>query len=204
VAPTIHANTAPGTQLSDNAFAANGLRPEVFALAKTAFEKAWNEGKTRKTVYTIIDYGLSSDNKRMWVIDMMSGKVLYNEYVSHGRNSGLNSVTSLSNVDSSKQSNVGLLKTAETYYGKHGLSLKMDGLEAGFNDNARDRYIVIHGATYATEGFVRANGRLGRSWGCPAIDPAVTKEIIEKIKGGSLVFGHYPDSGWLSRSRYLN
>jgi hypothetical protein len=204
VAPTINTNTAPGIQLSDKAFAAIGLRPEVFALAKTAFEKAWNEGKTRKTVYTIIDYGLNSDKKRMWIIDMMSGKLLYNEYVSHGKNSGLNSVTSLSNVDSSKQSNIGLLKTAETYYGKHGLSLKMDGLEAGFNNQARDRYIVIHGASYATEGFVRANGRLGRSHGCPAIDPAVSKKIIEKIKGGSLVFGHYPDSGWLKRSRYLN
>jgi hypothetical protein len=204
VAPSIQSESAPGMSLSDRAFENTGLRPEVFARAKTAFEKAWLEGKTRKTVYTIIDYELASDKKRMWIIDMNTGKLLYNEYVSHGKNSGGKTASRMSNVDNSKASNVGLMKTAETYNGKHGFSLKLDGLEKGFNDNARSRYIVIHGANYASPGFVASQGRTGRSWGCPAIDPAVTKEIIEKIKGGSLIFGHFPDTRWLGNSRYLN
>jgi hypothetical protein len=163
VAPTSPSNQPPGQQLADKLFEVNGLRAIVFDRAKKAFQKAWAKGETRKTVYTIIDYELHSNQRLMWIIDMESGALLYNEYVSHGTNSGVSQVTRMSNIDSSKTSNVGLLKTAETYYGKHGLSLKMDGLEPGFNDNARSRYIVIHGASYATPAFVRAQGRAGRS-----------------------------------------
>jgi len=204
MAPSIDSDIAPGLDLADDAFEDEGLREVVFARAKKAFEAAWLAGKTRKTVYTVIDYELSSDKKRLFVIDMNTGKLLYNEYVSHGKNSGGKTVTRMSNVKESKTSNVGLMKTAETYYGKHGLSLKLDGLEPGFNDNARARYIVMHAANYSTDAYVRANGRTGRSWGCPAIDPAIAKEIIDKIKGGSLIFGHYPDNRWLGDSRFLN
>jgi hypothetical protein len=204
VAPTVKGDEAPSIHLADNKFEASGLRSEVFARAKKAFETAWNQGKTRKTVYTIIDYGMHSKHRRLWIVDMETGQLLYNEYVSHGKNSGVASVSKMSNKSGSKTSNIGLLKTAETYYGKHGLSLKLDGLEPGFNDNARARAIVMHAANYATHAFVQSQGRLGRSHGCPAIDPAVTKEIIEKIKGGSLIFGHYPDAGWVSSSNYLS
>ena len=104
----------------------------------------------------------------------------------------------------SKQSNLGLLKTAETYQGKHGYSLRLDGLEAGYNDNARARAIVVHGASYATQSFVDAHGRLGRSWGCPAVDSAISRRLIDTIKGGSLLFGYFPDTDWEDGSRYLN
>ena len=203
VSPVVDAETTPGSTLADNSFEAKGLRAEVFAKAKTAFHKAWEKGDTRKTTYTIIDYSLGSDKKRMWIIDMDTGELLYHQHVTHGKNSGLKHVETMSNVNNSKTSNIGLLKTGETYYGKHGLSLKLDGLEKGFNDNARSRYIVMHGASYATEAYVKARGRAGRSWGCPAIDPAMTKEIIHKLKGGTLLFGYYPDTQWLGNSTYL-
>jgi hypothetical protein len=204
VAPTVKGDEPLSVDLADNKFEASGLRSEVFARAKKAFEIAWSQGKTRKTVYTIIDYGMNSKHRRLWIVDMETGQLLYNEYVSHGVNSGVASVSKMSNESGSKTSNIGLLKTAETYYGKHGLSLKLDGLEPGFNDNARDRYIVMHAANYATHAFVQSQGRLGRSYGCPALAPTVSKEIIEKIKGGSLLFGDYPDEKWLKSSSYLS
>ena len=204
VSPVVHTENAPGSKLADDTFEEKGLRAEVFAKAKTAFNKAWEKGDTQKTIFTIIDYSLGSDKKRMWIIDMHTGELLYHQHVTHGKNSGQKHVKAMSNVDNSKTSNIGLLKTGETYYGKHGLSLKLDGLEKGFNDNARSRYIVMHGASYVTEAYIRARGQAGRSWGCPAIDPAMTKEIIHKLKGGSLLFGYYPDTKWLGDSTYLN
>ena len=134
---------------------------------------------------------------------MATGEVLFHDYVAHGKNSGWLRGDKMSNVNNSKTSNVGLLRTAETYYGRHGYSLKLDGLESGFNDKARSRYIVIHASNYVTEAYIQANGRAGRSWGCPAVDPAISKALINKIKGGSLVFGYANDSKWLSDSEYI-
>jgi hypothetical protein len=108
------------------------------------------------------------------------------------------------NVNGSGRSNVGLLKTAETYYGKHGKSLRLDGMEQGFNDNARRRAVVVHSASYVTDDYIRRNGKAGRSLGCPALDPDVSGRIIDTIKGGKLMFAYYPDERWLERSRYLN
>ena len=192
------------TDLRADAFESTGLRSEVLELALRAFEAAWKSGDTRKEIITVIDYSMPSSEKRMWVIDLSSNRLLFHEYVAHGSGSGGNSASRFSNRDGSHQSNIGLMKTAETYSGKHGYSLKLDGLEGGWNSNARSRAIVIHAADYVSEAFIRANGRLGRSWGCPALRPEISRKVIDTIKGGSLVFGYYPDSKWLGGSSYLN
>lgn len=124
------------------------------------------------------------------------------EFVTHGLGSGKAMSTHFSNEIGSKQSSLGLFRTAETYVGRHGYSLRLDGLEEGVNDRARDRAIVIHGADYATATTARQFGRLGRSWGCPAVDPAVHRRLIDSVRGGTAVFAYYPDADWLAQSPY--
>ncbi len=136
-----------------------------------------------------------------------TGELLFHEYVTHGSGSDRDhdgNADRMSNVNGSNSSNVGLLRTAETYHGRHGESLRLDGLEAGFNDNARQRAIVMHTASYASDSFRQQHGKMGRSQGCPALDPDVGGDIIRTVKGGTLVFGYYPDPQWLQRSQYLN
>ncbi|MEC7240725.1 MAG: murein L,D-transpeptidase catalytic domain family protein [Myxococcota bacterium] len=204
VAPSGVSTATPGADLESDQFLAVGLREDVFEAAKTAFRTAWEAGDTERTVFTIIDYSMDSNQKRLWVIDMATGEVLFQEHVAHGVNSGAKRVERMSNVEESRSSNLGLLRTAETYYGRHGYSLRLDGLEPGFNDNARSRHIVIHAASYVTDAFIEQYGRAGRSWGCPALDPDVAHALIDRIKGGSLVFGYYPDESWLEKSSYLD
>lgn len=191
------------TEVEPGDYADQGLRPEVLELALTAFAEAWQRGDTQRQLLTVIDYSMPSNQERLWVIDLESGRVLYNTHVAHGSGSGMTTPTVFSNTDSSHQSNVGLLVTAETYYGKHGYSLRLDGLEQGYNDNARDRAIVVHAADYMTPDYIERMGRAGRSWGCPALDPALSRAIIDTIKGGSLIFGYAPVSDWLADSEYL-
>lgn len=140
---------------------------EVFTLAY----RGWGKMKhnLRSKILTVIDFSLPSTAKRMWIIDPEKGEILLNSVVSHGRNSGDLLAKSFSNQPESYMSSLGFYKTAETYSGKHGYSLRLDGLEKGFNDQARNRAIVIHGADYAREEFAKSAGRLGRSLGCPAI-----------------------------------
>jgi hypothetical protein len=152
----------------------------------------------------IIDFNLPSSAKRLWVFDMEESTLLHHELVSHGKNSGGLWATSFSDVSGSKQSSLGAYVTAETYSGKHGYSLKLDGLEEGFNKNARTRAIVIHGADYVSEEFVDKQGRLGRSWGCPAVSTAVSEELIDDIRGGALVLAHFNDKKWLAESAFLH
>ena len=184
-------------------FAVPGLDGEVLALALRAHAKAWERGETRSRILTVIDYSLPSSQRRLWVLDLAAQRVLFHEYVAHGRGSGEDRATRFSNRDGTHRSNLGLLKTAEVYEGKHGTSLRLDGLEPGWNDHARDRAIVFHAADYVSEATIRSQGRLGRSWGCPALDPRVAEQVIDTIEGGSLVFGYYPDEDWLAGSRYL-
>ena len=199
----------PATTTSRNAtrsaaFEVPGLDRDVLETALAANDCATERGLVKRPeVLTVIDYSLPSTERRLWVLDLDRQQVLYNELVSHGKNSGADRAQSFSNVSMSLESNIGLMTTAETYYGKNGYSLRMDGLEPGFNDQARPRAIVIHGADYVSEKFVRRIGRLGRSWGCPALDMAVHREVIDTIKGGSLVFGYYPDQDWLSKSDFV-
>lgn len=153
---------------------------------------------------TVIDFSLPSTQKRLWIIEMKSGEIIHHGFVSHGRNSGDLMAKKFSNTNSSYMSSLGFYLTGETYQGKHGYSLRLDGLEAGFNDKARERAIVIHGAAYAEEEFIHQTGRLGRSLGCPALPQEETALVIDLIKEESVLFIYGNDPNYLSRSNILN
>jgi len=157
----------------------------------------------RAEVITIIDFSLPSTSKRLWVIDLYQSKVLFHSLVSHGRNSGGLMAEKFSNAPGSFTSSPGFYTTGETYFGRHGLSLKLNGLEKGINDKARERAIVIHGADYVAPDFISKHGRLGRSHGCPAVPTQLSKEIIETIKDGSCLFIYVPKESYTSNSPIL-
>jgi len=170
--------------------------------ALAALDCARRRGQLEATTLTLIDYSLPSSMRRLWVIDPVRAQVRFHELVAHGRNSGDVSPVRFSNEPGSLQSSLGLFRTAETYYGRHGYSLRLDGLEPGVNDQARERAIVMHGAEYVTEKVVSYFGRVGRSWGCPAVDTAIHRQLIDAIRGGTALFAYYPDADWLRRSSY--
>jgi hypothetical protein len=153
---------------------------------------------------TIIDYSKPSTEPRLWVLDLARRDVIYNELVAHGQGSGGNLATTFSNEPESHQTSLGLFVTDTTYVGRNGYSLRLDGLDRGFNDRARDRAIVMHGAPYVNERIGKSLGRLGRSHGCPAVRETVARQLIDRVKGGSLLFAYYPDPAWLSRSTFIN
>ena len=157
----------------------------------------------KKDILTIVDFRLSSKEKRMWIIDITNRKVLYNIHVAHGVNSGKEYATYFSNRPNSLKSSLGFYLTGDTYYGKNGLSLKLKGLERGFNNNALRRYIVLHGADYANRDYLDEHGILGNSEGCPAIPMTLHKEIIDLTKDGTCLFLYYPDISYLERSDYM-
>lgn len=159
---------------------------------------------SRPDIITIIDFSLQSDRERLWVLDLKQGKVLFHCLVSHGRNSGELEAKNFSNIPGSYTSSPGFYATGETYIGKHGLSLTLDGLESGINDKARARAIVIHGADYVSDEFIRSHGRLGRSLGCPAVPVELSENIIKTIKGGSCLFIYAPQPGYTSNSPVLS
>jgi hypothetical protein len=158
----------------------------------------------KPTLLTIIDYSEPSSEKRMWVLDIKNNKLLYHTYVTHGVKSGEKYAVRFSNAANSHETSIGVYKTAGTYYGANGFSLRLIGLEKGFNDNAMKRAIVIHGANYASPEVVKRYHRLGRSWGCPTVGTAIAKPLIDTIKNGSLVVAYYPSNQWLQNSRFLN
>jgi len=177
--------------------------PEVpLRHALAALDCARSRGLVEQTTLTLIDYSRPSSARRLWVIDPVAGRVRFHELVAHGRASGEVRAKRFSNEVGSRQSSLGLFRTAETYYGRHGYSLRLDGLEPGVNDRARERAIVMHGADYVTEEVAEYFGRVGRSWGCPAVDPAIHRALIDQIRGGTAVFAWYPDEHWLRRSPY--
>ena len=187
-----------------NHAALGSIDGEVFNLALSAAGCAVRSGAVADlSTLTVIDYSKPSTAKRLWVFDLRSRNLLYEELVAHGRGSGDNFATAFSNDPQSHQSSLGLFETAETYTGKNGYSLRLKGLEAGFNDKALARAIVMHGAPYVNQEVARSRGRLGRSWGCPALREPVAHEIIDRIKGNGLVFAYYPERKWLSSSRFL-
>jgi hypothetical protein len=187
----------------------NNLRPEILELALEAYEQAEVGGHVRRPVLTVIDYELPSYQQRLWVIDMKVGRVLYQEWVAHGmgapRGSGgtMEEALSFSNEKGTLKSSLGLFVTAETYYGRHGYSLKLDGLEKGVNDKARERLIVLHGAQYVSEDRAE-NHLVGRSWGCPAVRPGISNILIDAIKEGSVLWIYYPHGEWLGESEFLD
>ncbi len=152
---------------------------------------------------TVIDYSKPSTEKRLWVYDLTTRALLYEELVAHGQGSGATVATQFSNENETHRTSIGLFRTSDTYVGKNGYSLRLDGLDKGFNDKARDRAIVMHGASYVSDAFIKATGRLGRSWGCPAVSADVARNMIDHVKGGGLVFAYYPDQNWLKTSKYL-
>jgi hypothetical protein len=165
---------------------------ESFKKALKGFYEMKERGFIKKEVLTLIDFSLSSNTKRLWVIDLATNTILFNSLVAHGRNTGEEFANSFSNVAESFKSSLGFYATGEIYNGKHGRSLKLDGLEKGINDNARNRGIVMHAADYVSTFFIKTHNRLGRSQGCPALPVEFTKEIINKIKDKSCLYIYYP------------
>lgn len=188
--------------------AATGLRPQVLELALKAYRTARARGLVERARLTIVDYELPSYLRRLWTVDMVTGEVLFNEWVAHGMGwpqgagGDLVKVLAFSNRDDTRMSSLGLFRTAETYVGRHGRSLRLDGLEPGFNDAARRRAIVLHGADYVSRQHALLR-RMGRSWGCPAVRPEIAQDLIDAISGGSLLWVYYPDRAWLSASNFL-
>lgn len=177
---------------------------EAFEMALKGFLELKDSLHLKENLISVVDYSQPSSQKRFYLINMETKKILFQDYVAHGRNTGLLKASKFSNKMNSYQSSLGFFKTAETYYGKNGLSLRLDGLEKGINNLARNRAIVIHTADYAEESYVKKWGRLGRSFGCPTLPPEHFNEIIELIKEGSLLFIYSPQDQYLQNSKILN
>ena len=188
--------------------AAPDLDPNVLDLALSAHDWAAANGKgsselaARDHVLTVIDYSLPSTEPRLWVFDLESDRLLFRELVAHGMGSGDKLATRFSNRDGSHQSSLGIFRTGDSYQGKNGYSLRLHGLEAGTNDLAFARTIVMHGAWYVSREHAERHGRLGRSWGCPAVPLAAAKPIIDAVRGGSLLFVYSPEPEWVRTAAY--
>ena len=182
--------------------AAPALDREVLSLALDARACAARDHKVGRRL-AVIDYSRPSTEVRMWIFDMQTGRVLHAEHVAHGRGSGDNVPTVFSDVEGSYQSSLGLFSTAETYTGQNGYSLRMDGLEPGINGRARERLIVMHGADYVDPAQARRQGRLGRSWGCPAVRDEAAQAVIDDLKDGQLLFVYADDPAWRRDSKLL-
>ena len=183
---------------------AKGLSQEAYELAVQGYEKLVSLGKVPdKGIITIADFSRSSAKERLYVIDVNNAKVLFQTYVAHGRNSGEEFANKFSNVPESFTSSLGFYSTAGTYIGENGYSLKLNGLEAGINDRAYERAIVMHGAEYANDNFRRQKGYLGRSYGCPAVPEKMNKPIIDKIKNGTVLFIYSNKSNYLKQSKIV-
>lgn len=180
--------------------------PELksFSEALKGFYLLKEKGIIRKNILTLVDFSLSSNTKRLWVIDMTTNTILFNSLVAHGRNTGEEFATAFSNLNSSFKSSLGFYATGEIYRGKHGASLRLDGLERGLNDNARERGVVMHGADYVSESFIRDHKRLGRSQGCPALPVELTDEIIETIKDKSCLYIYHPSRSFTMEERLIS
>lgn len=182
---------------------APGLRAEVAERALAAYRCGAERGLVGGSVMAIVDYELPSTARRLWIVDLSAEQVLRRELVAHGKSSGEDRATRFSNESGSLASSLGLYRALDTYDGKHGYSRRLRGLEPGFNDNAERRSVVIHGASYVSEAYAREHGRLGRSWGCPAVDVAVHREVIGSLENGAALFVYYPDAEWLAKSQLL-
>ena len=183
---------------------APALNRQVLTKAVTAMNCAVAGGVDPAQRLAVIDFSLPSTKQRFWVFDLERRKLLIEDFVAHGRGSGDEMATRFSNDMGSRQSSLGLFRTAETYYGNFGYSLRIDGLEPGFNDQARKRKIVIHAAEYVDPIWIQLKGGIGRSYGCPAVRPNIINKVVENLKDGQFLFSYYPDRHWLDESLYLN
>lgn len=180
------------------------LNPNILQDALNAYDCAKKESISKRNLLTIIDYSMPSYEKRFWVFDMNDYRLLFNTWVAHGIHSGYITAMHFSDDPETHESSVGLYETGMPYVGHHGYSLKLIGLEKGFNDHVLGRHIVIHGATYVGEDVVKKYGRLGRSWGCPALNFCVVRPIIDTIKNGTLLFAYGDDKRWLRDSKFIH
>ncbi|RKS43428.1 L,D-transpeptidase-like protein [Gillisia mitskevichiae] len=189
------------TEFVDN----NASVPDLdsFKNGMIGYYKLSEQNAFDKNILTIIDFTLSSTKKRMWVLDMANNKVLFHTVVAHGKNTGSEFATKFSNKVNSLQSSLGFYVTGETYYGKNGYSMFIDGMEKQFNSKARERYVVVHGASYANPSFANKLGRLGRSYGCPALPTALNNDIIDVIKNKSVIYIHSADKTYLNDSEMI-
>lgn len=205
-------NPVPATISAEARFVYESAGLNRYGLSEKAFDHAWkgyqhliNTNKISREKYlTICDFSQSSLKKRLYIIDITTNKLLINTYVAHGKNSGLEYATKFSNTPESLQSSLGFYVTSNTYQGKHGLSLRLNGVDPGFNDKALVRTIVIHGADYVSEARAKTGSYMGRSWGCPAVPADESAEIINTIKNGSCLFVYHPSANYLNNSKILN
>jgi hypothetical protein len=179
---------------------------EVFDKAYRGYVNLLNAGKlnAEKQILTVCDLSKSSNKYRLWIIDLKSNEVLVNDYVAHGQGSGDEFAMSFSNQENSHQSSLGFYVTGETYVGEHGRSLRLNGMDNGFNNAAYDRAIVVHGADYVNGSFVASQKRLGRSWGCPAVSNKIAGKVINTIQGGTCLFIYYPQKNYLQTAYWVN
>lgn len=202
----------PGPDYSDKAADMEALRIYTEAgladhISFAVFEKAYAgyeqiDGR-KKEILTLIDFSKPSTEERLYVIDIRHARLLYHSLVAHGKNSGGVYATSFGNTPGSYKSSLGFYLTEQTYIGKNGYSLVLNGLEKGINDKAKERAIVMHGADYCDPSFIQANGRLGRSFGCPALPRQINRQVINTIKEGSVLYIYAPDPDYLAMSAFI-
>ncbi len=204
-AETAPCSAAPADKLVRSLLGqAPGLRSNVLRLALEASSCAAERGLVRRDdLLTVIDYSLPSSQPRLFIFDLAKRKLLFRELVAHGRSSGGDRASFFSNESGSLATSLGLFVTGDTYVGGNGYSLRLRGLEEGINDMALDRAIVMHGASYVSRAAIKALGRLGRSWGCPAVRKEIARKVIDTVRGGSPVFAYYPEQEWLAHSAFL-
>lgn len=183
---------------------AAGLRPHILRMALDSAGCASERGLVKRDeLLTVIDYSLPSTQPRLFTFNLATQRIVFRELVAHGKNSGDNETRYFSNSPGSLATSLGLFVTSTPYIGSNGYSLRLKGLERGVNDRALERAIVMHGASYVSSAISKTMGRLGRSWGCPAVRPKVARKMIDTLKGGSPIFAYYPDQAWLTQSAFL-
>ncbi|MFA5678535.1 MAG: murein L,D-transpeptidase catalytic domain family protein [Pseudomonas sp.] len=201
---TPYTSSVQSSLISRLAAEAPDLSPQVLLSAVSAMQCAIAGGVEPADRLAVIDFSLPSSEQRLWIFDLASQKLMLRDLVAHGQGSGDNFARTFSNIEGSHQSSIGLFRTQESYFGQHGYSLRMDGLEPGFNDLARQRAIVIHPADYVDPDWIQQHGRIGRSHGCPAVRPEVASMVVDSLKGGQFMFSWYPDDHWLATSALIN
>jgi hypothetical protein len=208
IAQSAHASPCAGQHLNRLVEAIHEQAPNIgtkaILTAIGAYSRLKLQHLTDKPLVTIVDYSLPSAKRRLAVADVQTGKVLFYTYVAHGRGSGLNYATLFSNEPGTDASSLGVYLTGRTYYGQHGFSLRLHGLDPGFNSAAYRRDIVIHSAWYVSKTFAQEHGRVGRSWGCFALNPKVEGAVVTLIRAHTVLVVYYPDPKWLNSSPFLN
>lgn len=208
IALTAHAGLPVAQRLERLAEKIHSQAPNIstkaIVCALNAYSRAKREHLTDMPLVTIVDYSQPSTKRRLAVADVRTGKVHFYTYVAHGKGSGLKYARHFSNKPGTDASSLGVYLTGDTYYGKHGYSLRLKGLNPEFNGAAYRRDIVIHSAWYVTEAFARSHGHMGRSWGCFALSRKIESAIVKLIRGGTVLLAYYPDPQWLRSSPFLN